>query len=128
MGFDEYFDKICALCIVNDGEAWSSYVEPNYRVLLKRNDLLPSVVEDEELTMENVGEMLKLEVERRHTITGRSRALANWVYEIIDGTIEPAIETGESELINKVIDLLQKDKATKNGLPAGFSFAKKTIS
>lgn len=115
MKFEEYFNKICEACIVNVGETWSSYLEPTYKIILKNLELEPSIVEDANLTIDDVSEMLKLEIERRHIVTGKGRALSNWIYEIINGTIEPVVQTGETELFNKIIDLLRKDKE-ENGV------------
>lgn len=115
MKFEEYFNKICEACIVNVGVTWSSYLEPTYKIILKNLELEPSIVEDANLTMDDVSEMLKLEIERRHVVTGKGRALSNWIYEIINGTIEPVVQTGETELFNKIIDLLRKDKE-ENGV------------
>jgi len=115
MKFEEYFNKVCEACIVNVGVTWSSYLEPTYKIILKNLELEPSIVEDVNLTMDDVSEMLKLEIERRHVVTGKGRALSNWIYEIINGTIEPVVQTGETELFNKIIDLLKKDKE-ENGV------------
>lgn len=133
MNFQEYFDKVCEACIVNVGETWSSYLEPTWKIILKKLELMPEIVEDEEITLNDLSQMLKLEVERRHIVTGKGRALANWVYEIIDGTIEPTLETGENELFEKILELLQKDKKSKEAtkseqkLPEGINFSKRDV-
>lgn len=133
MKFEEYFDKICEACIVNDGLMWNSYLVPNYKHVLKNMELLPKVVDDEKITMEDVGEMLKLEVERRRAVTGKERALCNWIYEIIDGTIEPTIESGKSEMLNDLAEMmteyLRKQKTQEDKkIPDGISFSKRDLN
>ena len=110
MKFDEYFEKICDLCVVNNGDAWCSYVVPNYKKVLCDSDLQPSNVEDVELSWTDVLETLKLEAKRRNAITGRGRTLAAWVYDVVEGDVKPAMERGETELLNKIVALLQRDK------------------
>lgn len=110
MTFEEYYRKITELCIVDNNSTWCSYLLPDYKVLLKTNNLWPDVVEDYALTIEDVSEMLKLEVDMRHAITSKNKILTEWIYEIIDGTLNPAIKESEAEIINQVISLL-KDKA-----------------
>lgn len=138
MLFVDYLDRVYDTCIVNVEEAWSSYLNPNYRYLLKKIELEPSVVEDYDLSWEELAEILKLEVERRLVVTGRGRALGEWLYEIINDTIDPALETGRTEIVNAMLELMKqrneptstetsegKKKKQKNDMLKLINFSKK---
>lgn len=107
MTFKEYYPKITELCIVDNNDTWCSYLIPDYKVLLKENELWPNIVEDHTLTIEDIGEMLKLEVEMRHAVTDKRKIVAQWLYELINSDIKPAEEAQRTELVNDMIEYLK---------------------
>ena len=107
MLFQEYFDKACAICIVDDGDIWDSYLLPDYKVRLFQAALAPEMVSDYELNMDELTEMLKLEVERRRIVTGRSRAMIEWLYNLLTEEIDPLKEELDSTMVNDMVEYMK---------------------
>lgn len=140
MTYFDVVDKAIDLTVVTDTETGVSYLEPRYRMVLEESDvhlpghMLPGDVKDQELW-----EILKLEVEKRNAKSDYLKPVLEWCYNTIVGTVDPAIQLGEDELMKDMLeymetkkqltdkqDELNKDnKAKKAKLPVGISFAKR---
>lgn len=90
-----------------DNGTW--YLEPEWKDLICReleSDL--SNVEDNYLEdwwdVENV---LQLEVERRNTQDSKKNDVINWLYDVINSTIEPAILDEENDYIRNLIEYMK---------------------
>ena len=111
MTFQEYYEKAVELCIVDNGDTWSSYVNPAYLYILQKNELLPAYIEDAAMNISDVLDMLKLEVEMRHALTDKRKILAERLFDLIESEIDPAEEAKRSELINGMIEYLKTKDA-----------------
>lgn len=135
--------------VITDEEMGTSYLEPRYRSVLSDNNIhlpgyaLPGDAKDQELW-----EILKLEVEKRNAKSNVFHALAEWIYQILVQTVDPALVTEENELMQNLVEYMKlnqemkdkekqlnereekieaKEKARHNQL-AGLSFAKKKVN
>ena len=117
MIFSDYYERVCDLCIMDIEDTWSSYLRPDYKMLLKKNELTPDIVEDYDLSFEELSEMLNLEIAKRHAVTDKRRVVGEWIYEVINQVIDPSTTAGEADLINSIVSLMYAgSNNTNNGI------------
>lgn len=139
-----YFDvvnKAIDLTIVTDTDTGVTYLEPRYRMVLEESDIhLPGHMLQGDAKDQELWEILKLEVEKRNAKSDYLKPVLEWCYNTIVGTVDPAIQLGEDELMKDMLEYmkLKKDldeshtaeqeevKPKKAKLPLGINFAKKT--
>ena len=108
MLYSQFMHEVMKLVIVDDDESSGySYQGPHYRVLMTDAGLLPENVTDHSIDWAYVAEVLKLEVERRNKVTDKSRFVADWLFDVITATIDPAMITEENELMKNMMDYMK---------------------
>lgn len=137
MLYYDVINKAMELTVVTDEETSVSYLEPCYRDILRENDLcLPGREAEGDPKDQELWEILKLEVEKRNAKRNVAHALAEWAYQILTETIDPALLSEETELMKNITEYLQANQEVKEAkeelakkpdrkLPAGINFAKK---
>lgn len=133
MLFNDYYNAVCDLCIVDVDDTWCSFLRPQYRYLLEKNKLTPDIVEDYTLTYPELDQMLKLEVDMRIALTDKRKVVSEWIYEVINKVIDPSVEVEEAELINSVVSLMRTNAQNKEDKGADkflkvINFAKRETS
>lgn len=96
-----------------DNGIW--YLEPEWMDILYRNDLgnLDNL-EDSYLTgWYDLEDILKLEVERRNARDSKQKDVMDWMYDLITGTVEPAMLQEETDYIKQVVEFMKTNHKTQ---------------
>lgn len=114
MMYAEYVKNAMDLTIVDDYEGSGiSYLSPDYRAILIDSDMEPFVVEDYIMSWPTVKEILKLEVERRNSVTNKSRFVIDWLFQIITSTVDPAMIAEENDLMKNIAEYMKLNHELK---------------
>lgn len=109
MTYFEAMEAAIELTVVTDSISGMSYLEPNYRLLLKENGIsLPDDKDGSELY-----ELLHLEVEKRNAKLNRLQPVLDWLYDVMTTTVDPAVTQEENELIKNVMDYMKLNSELK---------------
>ena len=148
MSYHDVVNKAIELTVIQDEETAVSYLEPRYREVLRENDLyLPGHEQTGDFYDQELWEILKLEVEKQNAKHNVAHALAEWAYQILTQTIDPALVGEENELMQNIIEYMQLNQEVKEKkkeldereaqvdmkakaaqtAPIGMSFAKKDV-
>lgn len=112
MLYDDYMRKAAEETIVN--EDGNIYLVPNYRQILRGAELTPDKVTDIDVTMEEVSEYLKLEVERLKEISTKREFVYEWLYDLLTTTVEPTMVDQENELFKNMLEYMKLNEDLKN--------------
>lgn len=93
------------------------YLEPMWRSILNDNQLYFNAVSDFDVSPEEVLEVLQLEVAKRNAIISKKPDVENWLYEVISGTVDPAITDEENEYIKDFLEYMKAKKDKDNIIP-----------
>lgn len=85
------------------------YLEPSWRAILCDNKLSVYDISDYTLTLEEVSEELRLEVEKRNIIKDNKTYVINWLYDLITTQVEPAILAEETDYIKQVTEFMRQN-------------------
>lgn len=105
MLYDTLMRKAIDATIVN--EDGNIYLVPEYRRVLRDEGLRGNKVTDTEVTDEEIWDYLKLEVERLREIGTKREQVYEWLYDLINTTIEPAMIQEENELFKNMMDYMK---------------------
>ena len=109
MTYFEAMEAAIELTVVTDSISGMSYLEPNYRLLLKESGIsLPDDKDGSELY-----ELLHLEVEKRNAKLNRLQPVLDWLYDVMTTTVDPAVTQEENELIKNVMDYMKLNSELK---------------
>lgn len=109
MTYFEAMEAAIELTVVTDSISGMSYLEPNYRLLLKESGIsLPDDKDGSELY-----ELLHLEVEKRNAKLNRLQPVLDWLYDVMTTTVDPAVTQEENELIKNVMDYMKLNSDLK---------------
>ena len=86
------------------------YLEPMWRSILDDNRLYFNDVSDFEAEPSIVEDVLKLEVEKRNIVNSKKPAVLDWLYELINEQIEPAMLEEETNYLKDVTEYLKTKK------------------
>lgn len=128
MDYYKYLDEVFRICIVDDDDAWTCYLRPNWRYVLDITERLPDIVLNYKLTLDELYEILQLEVERRRVLTNRSSKIMQviWDYgqqlnpEKKDSVMQDVIK----ELVSNVALGGQNKEQNKSIIPGNISYKK----
>ena len=102
----EYIQRVSDLTIER-ADNGSFYLEPTWPIILRDNELKLEDVLDADITMNDVYEMLKLEVEKRNTINSKKNVVIDWLYELISAQVDPAILAEETDYVKQVTEFMK---------------------
>lgn len=106
MLYGEYIEKAKDLTITQaDNELY--YVEPMWRSILDDNEMYFNEISDAQVEPEDILEVLKLEVEKRNTVNSNKPYVLNWLYDLINTQIEPAMLQEETDFIKQVTEFMK---------------------
>lgn len=110
MTFKEYSEEIRRLLVMcGDSGVW--FLIPDWRHILKEWNLTPDNCE-EQLTLDEVKEILELEVKRLNALDDARFKIQNSLNKIIFGT-ESLEEANQSETMNLLMEMLENYKRNK---------------
>lgn len=111
MLYDTLMRKAIEATIVN--EDGNIYLVPEYRKVLRDEKLTADKVTDTKVTDEEIWDYLKLEVERLREVGTKREYFYEWMYDIITGTIDPAMTDQENELFKNMMDYMKLNSEVK---------------
>ena len=116
MLYTEYIHKVKEATISQlDNGIW--YLEPEWRIITHENELFIDDISDFEVTMEEVLETLRLEVDRRNALNDNTKAVMDWLYDLITATVEPAMLQEETDYIKQVVEFMKENHSTNKETP-----------
>lgn len=106
MLYQDYIIKAEELTIEQaDNGLW--YLEPMWRLILHDNQMFFNDISDAEVSPAEILEILQLEVEKRNTINSKKPAVIDWLYELINSTVEPAMLQEETDYLKNLTEYLR---------------------
>lgn len=116
MLYTEYIHKVKEATISQlDNGIW--YLEPEWRIIAHENELFIDDISDFEVTMDEVLETLRLEVDRRNALNDNTKAVMDWLYDLITATVEPAMLQEETDYIKQVVEFMKENHSTNKETP-----------
>ena len=116
MLYTEYIHKVKEVTISQlDNGIW--YLEPEWRIITHENELFIDDISDFEVSMEEVLETLRLEVDRRNALNNNTKAVMDWLYDLITATVEPAMLQEETDYIKQVVEFMKENHSTNKETP-----------
>ena len=108
MLYTEFVSKAMDETIVK-AENGLFYLEPLWRTILNENELTIDKISDATVTISDIKDVLKLEVEKRNTINTKRNDIYEWLFDLITATVEPAIMKEETDYIKQVVEFMQQN-------------------
>lgn len=116
MLYTEYIHKVKEVTISQlDNGIW--YLEPEWRIITHENELFIDDISDFDVSMEEVLETLRLEVDRRNALNNNTKAVMDWLYDLITATVEPAMLQEETDYIKQVVEFMKENHSTNKETP-----------
>lgn len=106
MLYGEYIEKAKDLTIAQ-ADNGLYYMEPMWRSILDDNELYFNEISDAQVKPEDILEVLKLEVEKRNTVNSNKPYVLNWLYDLINTQVEPAMLQEETDFIKQVTEFMK---------------------
>jgi len=106
MLLSEYVQRVSDLTIVQ-ADNGSFYLEPTWPIILRDNEIKLQDISDAEITLSDVYEILRLEVEKRNTINSKKNVVIEWLYELISAQVDPAILAEETDYVKQVTEFMK---------------------
>lgn len=115
MTYRDFEKRAIELTVVNDKDTDAVYLRPDwmYKIMKLWKEFKDSH-EGEMYQLSDVGDMLKLEVERRRAIRSKVDRVAAWLHDIATSVIDPYVEEQENELMANVIEYMKTNKTLKD--------------
>lgn len=119
MLYSDYIIKAKELTITYDEDSKTYFLEPDWQTILHANNLgdLESVKDMYIEGWYDLEDVLKLEVEKRNATSSKKNLVFNWIYDVINSTVDPMMTQEENELMQGMIELAklkgQQDNQTK---------------
>lgn len=116
MLYTEYIHKVKEVTISQlDNGIW--YLEPDWRIITHENELFIDDISDFDVSMEEVLETLRLEVDRRNALNNNTKAVMDWLYDLITATVEPTMLQEETDYIKQVVEFMKENHSTNKETP-----------
>ena len=116
MLYTEYIHKVKEVTISQlDNGIW--YLEPEWRIITHENELFIDDISDFDVSMEEVLETLRLEVDRRNALNNNTKAVMDWLYDLITATVEPAMLQEETDYIKQVVEFMKENHSASKETP-----------
>jgi len=111
MTYKDFAKKAKTLAIVEDRDTQAVYVNPDW--MIKIMDIWNDFKDSDEgmlFTIQDIGDMLKLEVERRKALRSKTDRVVGWLYDVIFSAIEPRLTEEENKLFKNLMEYLETGK------------------
>ena len=103
MLYATYMQKAKEVCIDRFVESGKWYLEPDWRIILRDNQLNNFKLQDAKIDWSIVEDVLKLEVEKRNARDNKLGYVADWLYDTLTSTVEPAMLSEETDLVKNML-------------------------
>ena len=113
MLYATYMQKAKEVCIDRFVESGKWYLEPNWRIILRDNQLNNFKLQDAKIDWSIVEDVLKLEVEKRNARDNKLGYVADWLYDTLTSTVEPAMLSEETDLVKNMLELAKANRANE---------------
>lgn len=112
MNYFKLMDEIFDLCISKTDESDLWYLTPHWRKLIceyKASNEIEFIecINRENVSLTELEDILRLEVERRNKIEDKSNLVNSWLYVLLSTQIEPTMLQEESEYIQSVVEFMK---------------------
>lgn len=119
MLYATYMQKAKEVCIDRFVESGKWYLEPDWRIILRDNQLNNFKLQDAKIDWSIVEDVLKLEVEKRNARDNKLGYAADWLYDTLTSTIEPAMLSEETDLVKNMLELAKANRANEKQAEEG---------
>lgn len=119
MLYATYMQKAKEVCIDRFVESGKWYLEPDWRIILRDNQLNNFKLQDSKIDWSIVEDVLKLEVEKRNARDNKLGYVADWMYDTLTSTVEPAMLSEETDLVKNMLELAKANRANEKQAEEG---------
>ena len=119
MLYTTYMQKAKEVCIDRFVESGKWYLEPDWRIILRDNQLNNFKLQDAKIDWSIVEDVLKLEVEKRNARDNKLGYVADWLYDTLTSTVEPAMLSEETDLVKNMLELARANRANEKQAEEG---------
>lgn len=119
MLYATYIQKAKEVCIDRFVESGKWYLEPDWRIILRDNQLNNFKLQDAKIDWSIVEDVLKLEVEKRNARDNKLGYVTDWLYDTLTSTVEPAMLSEETDLVKNMIDLAKANRVNEQSAEEG---------
>lgn len=119
MLYATYMQKAKEVCIDRFVESGKWYLEPDWRIILRDNQLNNFKLQDSKIDLSIVEDVLKLEVEKRNARDNKLGYVADWLYDTLTSTVEPAMLSEETDLVKNMLELAKANRANEKQAEEG---------
>lgn len=119
MLYATYMQKAKEVCIDRFVESGKWYLEPDWRIILRDNQLNNFKLQDAKIDWSIVEDVLKLEVEKRNVRDNKLGYVADWLYDTLTSTVEPAMLSEETDLVKNMLELAKANLANEQSAEEG---------
>lgn len=119
MLYATYMQKAKEVCIDRFVESGKWYLEPDWRIILRDNQLNNFKLQDSKIDWSIVEDVLKLEVEKRNARDNKLGYVADWLYDTLTSTVEPAMLSEETDLVKNMLELAKVNRANEKQAEEG---------
>ncbi len=119
MLYATYMQKAKEVCIDRFVESGKWYLEPDWRIILRDNQLNNFKLQDSKIDWSIVEDVLKLEVEKRNARDNKLGYVADWLYDTLTSTVEPAMLSEETDLVKNMLELAKANRANEKQAEEG---------
>lgn len=107
MLFTEFFKSACDIVIGQGERSGTYYLEPDYKELLRINDLSVKKISDRKISEKDLKEMLDLQVTKMNARQNKTQAVMEWLYAIIDTKLDPEMVEQENQLMENMLKYMK---------------------
>ena len=119
MLYATYMQKAKEVCIDRFVESGKWYLEPDWRIILRDNQLNNFKLQDAKIDWSIVEDVLKLEVEKRNARDNKLGYVTDWLYDTLTSTVEPAMLSEETDLVKNMLELAKANLANEKQAEEG---------
>lgn len=119
MLYATYMQKAKEVCIDRFVESGKWYLEPDWRIILRDNQLNNFKLQDAKIDWSIVEDVLKLEVEKRNARDNKLGYVTDWLYDTLTSTVEPAMLSEETDLVKNMLELAKANRANEKQAEEG---------
>lgn len=119
MLYATYMQKAKEVCIDRFVESGKWYLEPDWRIILRDNQLNSFKLQDAKIDWSIVEDVLKLEVEKRNARDNKLGYVTDWLYDTLTSTVEPAMLSEETDLVKNMLELAKANRANEKQAEEG---------
>ncbi len=119
MLYATYMQKAKKVCIDRFVESGKWYLEPDWRIILRDNQLNNLKLQDAKIDWSIVEDVLKLEVEKRNARDNKLGYVTDWLYDTLTSTVEPTMLSEETDLVKNMLELAKANRANEQSAEEG---------